>query len=164
MKMFLILCIGLIGAAAQAGVDVTCYENDCLQFGWEIYNENTGQFGTVECLDQSCENSGFVERDHFGRVLYQAECLPEGCFKTGWIGYLPNGARILEQRCHSAGRNSAPDCLQAGWEITDYHFINNAYCVHNDCRKYGWNLYTSRGMLHIQCKPQGCFVSGWRHL
>jgi hypothetical protein len=145
-----------VAAQAQADIDVTCMDSDCIHNGWTVTNP-TGEVVTVACRDADCNVHGWSSSLKDLRAE-DTICKPGGCFSEGWRAYgTQNGLLSNEVTCLSSPTTT--DCLTNGWST----FVPNrgsylTRCSQGDCRNNGWDI---NGRPTARCKAGGCFVTGW---
>lgn len=157
-----IFSVGVLASGqASANLQITCVLENCLEEGWHIYDDRTGQSGLVNCRNNDCVNQGWSEESR-NRIVSEATCKAGGCFNDGWRVTDTNSGRLLaEITClHSFATN---DCLENGW--TTFEPGRGTYttrCIDGDCRNIGWDvLIQGFAPQPIRCKEGGCFTTGW---
>ncbi|RME14937.1 MAG: hypothetical protein D6797_07725 [Bdellovibrio sp.] len=159
----IIICLGLFFCSpAWALWEVDCLGGDCLTYGWQIKNPQTGQNSKVYCINQDCETYGWYEASKLTSGT-RSECIGSGCFVDGWHIFETASGRLLQTVTCNKGPSLQGDCLIWGWKLTGFGFAPvQITCTENDCRGKGWTYNDPRkGRQTVVCKPGGCFIEGW---
>lgn len=149
---------------SQAHIDATCFEGDCLKYGWESYDRWNGREGSVSCNEENCKESGWGVYIN-SRLYAEVDCREGGCFQEGWLVYDARSSRLVSSvRCLMDSRDEdAENCLTMGWEVFEPGYgRTQVRCLNSDCRQFGWNTFYPNGAVErLRCKRGGCFNKGW---
>lgn len=153
------LCNSMSAFAAQK-LGVTCWQNNCLKFGWSIRGAKITDAIENKCRDEDCTTKGWYGAEFAGRQYY-TQCISDACFK--------NGYRILQSYTHKIlatirclGPEQAPDCFKYGWDVSGPDGGYRVRCEQNDCAYKGWRYNQPQvGYNQIICDSGGCFTHGW---
>ena len=145
----------------QAASQVSCWQNDCLKFGWTEYT-SIGQHIDHSCYSEDCTSSGWISSSE---PKTYTQCKEQNCFRTGWY-VIDQTTQQMNLNINCRVFHGEADCLRAGW--TAYSRAGQEYvvtCFLNDCRFSGWGIMYNNGIQRqIHCKAGGCFNSGWNEL
>ena len=161
LSAFITVSTTFAANVAQANLDVSCIEGDCLTYGWENYDIRTRQFSTIECRQNDCQADGWsvVYKSSLATEVF---CKPDGCFVEGWTVMDVRTSKVLaDVSCQTSFEGS--DCLQFGWVTQEpgrSSYVTR--CVNGDCRNIGWDVRVpGYAPQPVRCKQGGCFTSGW---
>lgn len=159
--LFLCILVSLgFTISAQAAMDVTCVDGDCLTYGWDIADMASGRQSTIRCTDNDCVTAGWVGAIN-ERPTGEIICKPRGCFSEGWRMFAINGAQTGEVVCRR-GYGGVQDCLSYGWDTFTATMRYPTVCINDDCQNRGWeSVAPGYPAQVIRCKMGGCFNSGW---
>ncbi len=161
-KLLVFIATGILGAGvAHANLDVSCVLDNCMQEGWQAYNERTGESSLISCQSGDCMQNGWLE-EYQNRLVAETTCKPGGCFNEGWrIFNILNGRLLVEVTCLNS--YDSDSCLRNGWstfEVGRGSYLTR--CINGDCRNNGWDvLVQGYPPQPVRCKNGGCFTAGW---
>lgn len=167
MKMFFmsfILCVSsacFVPKAVAQELTATCWQKDCLKFGWSITGAKITEAVENKCRDENCATRGWYGAEYSG-LNYYTECMQGQCNKNGYWLIQSYTQKILKTvKC--MGPEQAKDCLRYGWEIFSSTLNGKVSCVQNDCSHRGWVYSDSSFKSHrVTCNNGDCFVNGWQ--
>lgn len=166
MKLWMIFAMLLMFANQAWGrVEVTCFQQDCFKYGWEIHFVDNRQTKYLYCTEDDCLNLGWVVESNYGEEA-EAICKAGGCFVEGWELYNSRTNRMIsESICHKSFDGDT-DCLRYGWSTYGANRSPvRTQCLRDDCKKYGWDT-KAPGFVpqRVRCRAGGCFTEGWTEL
>jgi hypothetical protein len=163
------------GISAQAAQDVTCWNGDCLQYGYTQTDLSNGQFTDFQCYQKGCRESGWIVGGT-QNIAYYTQCKAGGCYAKGWFTFDRLTQKVIsETRCNTTKRrhdgtssetetpNDATDtCLTYGWTTFIGKNATPTYCIKGDCSHQGWvTVQSTTQATAAYCKRGNCFSSGW---
>jgi hypothetical protein len=157
MRSLLTVLSIMVSGTAVSAVDVDCLFGNCLKEGWRLSAWSGGYRGETECIEETCEFSGWIYRDN-RNYHTRVDCQGEGCFVTGAIETdLNTGEVLMESVCAN------DDCLKYGWSnYLPNDQVLTAYCLQRNCAEVGWEIFSPKGMIsRAVCKLNDCFGVGW---
>jgi hypothetical protein len=146
--------------SASGGVDVECWDEDCLHNGWTIRVRQTSQWMDVACRAGDCAAQGWIVGGNAWAGTY-TQCKERGCFIDGWYEIERLSHRLVRQiSCEQ--REGASDCLRFGWMTYEPTVHYRTTCRADDCRANGWDTIRPGYTLRTaRCRQGGCFTAGW---
>lgn len=163
LKRIFIFSIFFLSSFANANIDVTCTDGDCMRNGWQAYDTRTRETYYIICRDGDCQTSGWISENK-GLLFNEAYCKQTGCFTGGWAVYDSNSnGLVAEITCREGRHDEGVDCLRFGWSTFEPGFGRyETRCIDNDCRVAGWDVFVPGYPAQpVRCKRGGCFETGW---
>lgn len=150
----------LLSAIAFAGVDVECWDGDCLHKGWTIQVHHSNQFMEVACRQGDCAAKGWIAQGNAWQGTYTS-CKKNGCFVAGWYEMDRLSQRLIRQ-ISCVQQDGVSDCLRFGWTTYEPNVYYETTCRGGDCRIHGWDtILPGYRLRRASCLEGGCFVGGW---
>lgn len=162
----------LVGANANAAQDITCWNGDCLQYGYTQTDLSNGQFTDFQCYQSGCKKSGWIVGGT-QNIAYYTQCKAGGCYSKGWLTFDRLTQKLIsETRCNTTkhrhdGASEAPSdpndvCLTNGWTTYTSTSATPTYCIKGDCTHQGWvTVQSTTQATAAYCKRGDCFAAGW---